>query len=73
MEHKLKAGCGMEHKLKAGCGMEHKLKAGCVIREIWRPGYGMKISSRDRETLVSIGGMCDSFEIVGGMRDLNRK
>ena len=33
----------------------------------------MKISWRDRDALISIGGMQDSFEIVGGMRDLNDK
>ena len=29
-------------------------------------GYGMKISWRDRDALISIGGMRDSCEIVGG-------
>ena len=38
-----------------------------------RAGYGMKISWRDRDALISIGGLRDSFEIVGGMRDLNNK
>ena len=33
----------------------------------------MKISWRDRDALISIGGMLDSFEIVDGMRDLNGK
>ena len=28
---------------------------------------------RDRNSLISIGGMRDRFEIVGGMRDLNGK
>ena len=36
-----------------------------------RAGYGMKISWRDRDALISIGGMRDSFEIIGGMQDLN--
>ena len=27
----------------------------------------------DRNSLISIDGMQDSFEIVGGMRDLNSK
>ena len=36
-------------------------------------GYGIKISWRDRDALISIGGMRDSSEIVGGMRDLNSK
>ena len=49
--------------------MEHKIKAECGIREILRAGYGMKISWRDRDTLSSIGGMRDSYEIVGGVRD----
>ena len=30
----------------------------------------MKISWRDLEALISIGGMRDSFEIDSGMRDL---
>ena len=34
----------------------------------------MKIAWRDREALISIGGvMQDSFEIDGGMRNLNSK
>ena len=35
----------------------------------------MKISWRDRDAaaLISMGGMRDSFQIVGGMRDLNDK
>ena len=33
----------------------------------------MKISWRDRDALISIGGMRDSVEIDGGMRDLNSK
>ena len=47
--------------------------AGCGIREITRAGYGMKISWRDRDTLITIGGMRDSFEIYSEMRDLNGK
>ena len=46
---------------------------GCGIREVLRAGYGLKISGRDRDKLISIGGMRDSFEIVGGMRDFNRQ
>ena len=57
----------------AGYGMGHQIEAGCGIREILRTGYGMKISWRDRDALFSISGMRDSFEIVGGMRDLNSK
>ena len=53
--------------------MGHKIEARCGIRQILRAGYGMNISWRDRDTLISIGGMRDSFENVGGMRDLNRK
>ena len=53
--------------------MGHKIKTGCGIREISRAGYGMKTSWRDRDALTSIGGMRDGSEIVGGMRDLNRK
>ena len=33
----------------------------------------MKISWRDWDVLISVGGMRDSFKIVGGMRDLNDK
>ena len=37
-------------------------------------GYGMSISWRDRDALIMAnGGMRDSFENVGGMRDLNSK
>ena len=54
-------------------GIGCKIKAGCGIRGILRAGYGMKISWRDRHALISIGGMGDSSEIVGGMRNLNSK
>ena len=47
--------------------------AGCGIREILRGEYGMKITWRDWDALISIGGMRDSFEIDSGMRDFNRK
>ena len=57
----------------ARCELGHKIKAGCGIREKLRARYGMKISWRDRDALISIGGMWDSFELVGGMRDLNSK
>ena len=33
----------------------------------------MKIAWRDREELISIGGVQDSFEIDSGMPDLNGK
>ena len=33
----------------------------------------MIISWQDRDVLISIGGMRDSFEIDSGMRDLNSK
>ena len=33
----------------------------------------MKISLRDRDGLISIGGMRDSFEIDGGMGEFNSK
>ena len=45
----------------AGCGMGHKIEAGCWIREILRAGYGTAISWRDRDALILIGGMRDSF------------
>ena len=57
----------------AGCGMGHKIEAGCKIREISRAGNGMKISWRDRDALISIGGMRDSFQIDSGMQDLHSK
>ena len=41
----------------AGCGMGQKIEAGCGIREILRAGYGMKISRRNRNVLISIGGI----------------
>ena len=53
--------------------MGNKIEAGCGIREILRLGYGMKISWRDRDAHISIGGIRDSSEIVGGMRDLKSK
>ena len=53
--------------------MGHKIEAGCGIREIVRAGYGMKISWRDRDALISIKGVRDSCKIVGGVRDLNSK
>ena len=53
--------------------MGHKMESGCGIREILRAEYGMKISWRDRDALISVGGMRDGFEIVGGMQDLNSK
>ena len=56
-----------------GCGIKSRRDARCGIREILRPGYGIKISWRDRDALISIGGMRDSSEIVGGMRDLNSR
>ena len=31
----------------------------------------MKISWRDRDTVISIGGMRDSLEIDGGIEDLS--
>ena len=57
----------------AECGMRHKIKAGCGIREILRPGCGMKICLWDWDMQISIVGMQDRSEIVGGMRDLNSK
>ena len=56
----------------AGCGIAHKIEAVCGIREISRSGYGMKISWRHREALISIGGL-HSPEIVSAIRDLNSK
>ena len=53
-------------------GMGYKIKAGSRIREILRPGFRMKISWRVRDALISIGGMRDSSEIVGRMRDLSK-
>ena len=53
--------------------MGHKIEAGCRKREILRAGYGMKISWQDRDALILIDGMRDSFEIVGGVGDLNSK
>ena len=49
--------------------MENKIEAGYGIRKILRKGYGMKISWRDRDALISIGGMRDSSKIVAGVRD----
>ena len=43
--------------------MGHKIEAGCGIRETLKAGCGMNISWRDRDALISIGGMRDSIEI----------
>ena len=43
--------------------MSLKIKARCR----------MKIAWQDRDVLLSIGRMWDSFEIDGKMQDLNRK
>ena len=53
--------------------MGHKIEAGCRSRHILRVGYGINISWRDWDAFISIGGMQDSFENVGRMRELNRK
>ena len=47
--------------------MRHKIKAGCGMQEILRLGHGMEISWGDQDALISIGGMRDSSEMVGGM------
>ena len=52
-------------------GVQIRCQAGCGIREIFRAGYGMKIFWRDRNVLISIDGMRDSFEIDIGMRDFS--
>ena len=39
-------------------------QAVCGIREILRPGYGMKISWQIRDALISIDAMRDSSEII---------
>ena len=39
------------------------MEVGCGIREISRAEYEMKISWLDRDALISIGVMRDSFEI----------
>ena len=49
--------------------MGHKIEAGCEIRG----RYGLKLAWRDRDALISIGRMRDSFEIDSEMRDFNRK
>ena len=43
--------------------MWHKIETGCRICEILRTGYRMKISWREQNGLISIGGMRDSFQI----------
>ena len=50
--------------------MGPKIEARYGIQEMLRTGNGMKISLQDRETLISIGGIRDSFEIDDGMQDL---
>ena len=56
-----------------GAGWGKKIEEGFGMRELSRAEYGMEISWRVRDTLISIGGMRDSFEIDSGMRDLNSK
>ena len=48
--------------------MGPKIEARYGIQEILRAGYRMKIFWRDRDALISSGGMRDSFEIDGGMQ-----
>ena len=48
-------------------------RGGMRIREESRAGYGMTVSWRDRDALISIGEILDSFEIESGMRDLTSK
>ena len=39
------------------------------VREILRAGFGMKITWRDWDALISIGGMWNSFEIDSGIQN----
>ena len=57
----------------AECERGHKIEAGCGIRKILWAGYGIEISWRDRDTLISIGEMRDSFDNDGRLLDLNSK
>jgi len=49
----------------AGCGMGLKIKAGCGILKILVAGYGMKLSLRDRDSFLFIGGMWDIYLRAG--------
>ena len=53
--------------------MGHKIEAGRRLREILRAGYGTTISWRDRDALISIGGMLDSFKIDSGMLEFKQQ
>lgn len=56
------AGCGIGVKMEVGFGMTEILLAGCEI----------KILQRERDLLILIGRMRDSFKIDGGLQE-NRK
>ena len=45
----------------------------CRIQEISRAGYGIKISWRYQDRLISIGGMRDGIEIDSGMWDFKQQ
>jgi len=46
-----------------------KIKAGCGKLKILVAGYGMKLSWRDRDSLLFVGGMWDIENFSGGIRD----
>ena len=49
--------------------MGPKIKAGCGILKILDAGYGMKLSWRDLDSLLFVGGMWDIENFSGGIRD----
>ena len=45
--------------------MAFKIKVGCRILKILVVGYGMKLSLRDRDSFLFIGGMWDIYLKAG--------
>ena len=65
---RVNVGCKMRVQNRFG-GMKDggpKIKAGCGILKILVAGYGMKLSWRDRDSLLCVGGMWDILNLKGG-------
>jgi len=50
----------------AGYGMGLKIKMGCKILKILVAGYGMKLSWRDRDSFLFVGGMWNILSLKVG-------
>ena len=64
------AGCGMR---VAGCRMKVKIKTGYGMRGLLMAGCGIRAFRRERDLLLLIVGMRDSFKIDCGTRDKKQK